>query len=244
MALEIQGAGDALLDDPLDLRVRGAGPDLTVVWRARLRDDDERVWRSTASRAADLPAAWEPAKKGHAPPVAALASLRPLAIDVRAELEDGRAVKRTITRRLVARDVRVRRWRDGVTGTLHRPAPGEEAGGRLVVDASAEGLTIALLAAPLLASRGVLVFVVAPGKGSSVEAAGPVLAAVPGAAAEPVVLEAAELPVPPGIAATVGGDRDGAWDALIARLGGRARRPGAAVEAEAEADGGGAAADA
>jgi hypothetical protein len=222
MALEIQGAGDALLDDPLDLRVRGAGPDLTVVWRARLRDDDERVWRSTASSALGLAAGWAPAK-GAAGPIAALASLRAVAIDVRAELDDHRSVKRTITRRLVAPDVRVRRWRDGVTGTLHRPAPGEEAGGRLVVDASAEGLTVALLAAPLLASRGVLVFVVAPGKGSGAEAAAPVLAAVPGATAEPIVLEAAELPVPPGIASTIGGDRDAAWDALIARLGGRAR---------------------
>jgi hypothetical protein len=228
MALEIQGAGDALLDDPLDLRVRGAGPDLTVVWRARLRDDDERVWRATASRAVDLPAKWAPAKQGNAAPVAALASLRPLSIDVRAELDDGRAVKRTITRRLVAQGVRVRRWREGAVATLHRPAPGEETGGTLVVDASAEGLTVALLAAPLLASRGVLVVVVAPGRGSSVEAVAPLLAAVPGAG-EPVVLEAAELTVPPGIAATVGAGREEAWDALIARLDGRGR--GAAGEA-------------
>jgi hypothetical protein len=226
MALEIQGAADGLLDDPLDLRVRGAGPDLTVVWRARLRDDDERVWRATAARAQELAAGWAPAK-GAAGPIAALASLRPVSIDVRAEFEDGRAVKRTITRRLVAKDVRVRRWRDGMTGTLHRPAPGAGSAGALIVDASAEGLSLALLAAPLLASRGILVLVVAPGRGSSVEAAREVLAAIPGAAADPVVMEAAELPVPPGVASTVGGDRDGAWDALIARLGGRARGPAA-----------------
>jgi hypothetical protein len=252
MALEIQGAGDALLDDPLDLRVRGAGPDLTVVWRARLRDDDERVWRSTAALAPDLPAGWGPAK-GAAGPIAALLSLRPVSLDVRAELEDGRAVKRTITRRLVAKDVRVRKWRDGAIATLHRPAPGAPTRGTLVIDATARAarpapagadpdvdagdaapaparspvlpdpLTVALLAAPLLASRGVLVLVVAPGRGSTVEAAAPLLAAVPGAAAEPIVLLAAELPVPPGVPSAGGSDRDAAWDALLARLDARPR---------------------
>lgn len=237
MALEIQGAGDALLDDPLALRVRGAGPDLAVVWRARLRDDDERIWRATATQAEALAAGWAPAKGG-AGPIAALASLRPLSIDVRAELEDGRAVKRTITRRLVAQDVRVRKWRDGVAATLHRPAPGEEPRGTLVVDATAGETTVALLAAPLLASRGAVVIVVTPGKGSTVAAAAPLLAAVPGASA-PITLLAAELAVPPGLPSVLAGtvgefrlpsgrnapmlEREAAWDALLDRLGARPR---------------------
>ena len=50
-ALEISGASDGLLDDDLVLRVRGAGPEAEVTWRARFRDDDGRVWRAAASRA-------------------------------------------------------------------------------------------------------------------------------------------------------------------------------------------------
>jgi len=120
-ALEISGAADGLLDDDLVLRVRGAGPDADLIWRARFRDDDGRVWRSAAPRAEQLTTRWVPAKDS-AGPLAALRSLRPISIDVRAQTEDGRDAGRTLTRRLTADGVRTRRWRDGLAATLHLPA--------------------------------------------------------------------------------------------------------------------------
>src|SRR4051794_22841622 len=107
-ALEISGASDGLLDDDVVLRVRGAGPETHVTWRARCRDDDGRVWRAAASRPEELMTRWVPAKDS-AGPIAGLRSLRPLGIDVRAELDDGRSAGRTLTRRLVADAVRIRR---------------------------------------------------------------------------------------------------------------------------------------
>lgn len=201
--LEIQGPDTALLDEPLALRARGAGPGAAVTWHARLRDDDGRVWRSRAGRAEDLPAGW----RGKADR-AALASLRPLRIDVRVEAADGRAASRTVTRLLVGEGVRIRRWRDGLTGVLHLPA-GEPCA--TVVVEGAVGV-----AAPLLASRGALVLTLADG---DLDAATERLAAVPGASGDAVVLGAAAVPVPPG---APGGDPP-AWDALLARLGARSR---------------------
>src|SRR5690349_12785211 len=97
-SLEISGMPDGLIDDDLLLRVRGAGPDVALTWRARLRDDDGRVWRASAARAEELASRWVPAKEGTGA-IAALRSLRPVAIDVRAEAPDGRAAARTVTRR-------------------------------------------------------------------------------------------------------------------------------------------------
>jgi hypothetical protein len=70
-ALEISGASDGLLDDEFVLRVRGAGPEAEVSWRARFRDDDVRVWRAAASRPEELMTRWVPAKDS-AGPIAAL----------------------------------------------------------------------------------------------------------------------------------------------------------------------------
>lgn len=216
--LEITGPSTGLLDDPLLVGARGSG-DADVVWRARMRDDDGRVWKAAAPRARDLTLAWVPVKEGTGP-VAALASLRPVAIDVRAEASDGRSASRTLTRLLAGDGVRVRRWREGgVAATLHLPAA--EACAVVLVDAAGEGVA---LAAPLLASRGALVLTVAKG----IDGARDLLAAVPAAAGRPIVeLDGDAVGIPPGV-----GVRDSmgeaaaraeAWDALLERLGARPR---------------------
>ena len=178
-----------------------------------MRDDDGRVWKASARLARDLSLGWVPVKDGTGP-VAALSSLRPVAVDVRAEASDGRSASRTVTRLLVGDGAKVRRWRqDDVVATLHLPAG--EACAVVVLDATADG---AALAAPLLASRGVLALVVAAG----MEAAREQLAAVPAAAGRPAET-LADVGIPPGV-----GVRDSmgeaaaraeAWDALLARLG-------------------------
>ena len=141
--IEIQGPATALADQPLALRARGAGPDAELTWHARMRDDDGLVWRARAERSEDLPGAW----RGKADR-AALASLRPLRIEVRVESADGQAASRTVTRLLVGEGVRVRRWRDGPVATLHLPAGTPSA--TLLVDGAAG------VAPALLASHGVL----------------------------------------------------------------------------------------
>jgi len=243
-ALEIRGAAVGLLDEPLALRARGAGPDAELAWRARYRDDDGRVWQATASRAEDLAARWS-AAKGSTGRVAALRSLRPLSIDVRVETADGRGAARTIVRRLAADGVRIRRWRDGLAATLHAPAQPHPCA-TLVVDAtSGPGPELAAaLAAPLLASRGVLALVVAATRNRAA-AADPVatacerLAAVPAASGPIVVLPAIDpfaddpspgVALPPGVGArdpspSVAAGRAVAWDALLARLGATPRAP-------------------
>jgi hypothetical protein len=199
--LEITGPETALLDEPLELRLRGAGPDASVLWHARLRDDDGLVWRARAQRPEELPAAWR-GKATHA----ALRSLRPLRIDVRAETGDGRAATRTLTRLLVADGVRIRRWRDDLRATLHLPAAAPRA--TLLIDARG-GDDAAVLAAPLLASHGALVLVLASG---DPQAARERLAAVPGASAIGD-LDGAAVPLPAG---APGGDpRE--WAAIVAR---------------------------
>jgi hypothetical protein len=233
-ALEIRGPAGGLLDDPIALRVRGAGPDAELTWRARYRDDDERIWRATAGRAEDLAARWVPAKESTGP-VAALRSLRAVSIEVRAETADGRGATRSIARQLLADGVRVRRWRDGLAATLHVPAQAR-ACATLVIDATASPAheIVAALAAAVLASRGVIVLVVTPSRGVADAAAlaRERLAAVP-AASEPILLLPALDPLgdegmdgvvlPPGVGARDGGPhvaaaRAVAWDALLARL--------------------------
>jgi hypothetical protein len=200
--LEISGPDNALLDEPFALRARGAGPDAKVVWHARLRDDDGLVFRARADRAEELPAAW----RGKAER-AALGSLRPVRIDVRAEAADGQAASRTITRRLLDDGVRIRRWRDDVRATLYLPAAAPEA--TVLVTGEPAAASVALMA-----SRGILVLVL---PGGDLDAARERLAAVPGAGA-PLVLDAAAVPVPPG---APGGDR-GAWETHLSGL----RAPG------------------
>jgi len=220
-ALEIRGPGDGLLDDPLALHARGAGPDAVLRWRARLRDDDHRVWRAEAARAEDLAGAWAPAKAAPTGPVAALRSLRPVAIEVRVEAADGRAATRTLRRRLVGEGVRVRRWREPFPATLLRPA-GQPAATALVdARTGADALAVATVAAALLASRGVLVLVLAPGRGTASATpadAAAALAAVPGAG-DPVAIDP---PLPPGVPATNPCSAED-WDALLTRLGARPR---------------------
>ncbi len=61
-ALEISGSPSGLLDDDLVLRVRGAGPEAELTWRARLCDDDGRVWRASARRPEELATRWVPCR--------------------------------------------------------------------------------------------------------------------------------------------------------------------------------------
>ena len=244
-ALEIRGRAEGLLDDPLVLHARGAGPGATVVWQARYLDDDARVWRATAPLAAQLTTGLAPAKAGTGP-LAALASLRPVSIEVRVQAADGRAATRTLTARLAAEGVRLRRWRAGVTATLHLPASGDPPCATVVLDATAGPAQahVAALASPLLASRGVLVLSVGRARGGGGEGnaerialAGEGVAAVPGAT-EPVVLRAVDpfgegeagpgVVLPPGVGARdadpgAAAARAVAWDALLLRLGARPR---------------------
>ncbi|MDX6727597.1 MAG: hypothetical protein QOK49_2402 [Baekduia sp.] len=225
--LEIRGAAPGLLDDPLLLEVGGAAPSSALVWRGRFRDDDGFVWRAAAPRSEWLSTAWVPAK-ATAGPVAALRSLRPVDVDVRVEAPDGAAASRTVTRRLIDDGVRVRRWRDAVAGTLHLPAA--PTGAAILIDATTPAAAEApLLAAALLASRGVLVLVVTGGRGADpVAAAQEQLAAVPGATERVRTFAAADIPLPAGIGLR-GEDQPGAvaranaWDALLSRLGARPR---------------------
>lgn len=240
-ALEIRTPAVALIDEPLVPRARGAGLEDELVWRARFRDDDGRIWRASAPRAGDLAAAWVPAKPSTGP-VAALLSLRPLQIDLRVETADGRTATRSVTRRLVGEDVRLRRWRDGVAATLHLPAGAPTA--TLLIDATGgpEQAVVAALAAAVLASRGVLVLAVPPGRTADpglVALARERLAAVPGAAAGAEVMRALDpfeppvpgeaVSLPPGVGAREADHRSAtaaravAWDALLARLGARPR---------------------
>ncbi len=218
--LEIRGAATGLIDEPLALRARG---DSVLRWRARLLDDDGRSWRAQAPRAEQLAGAWAPAKPGGGP-VAALASLRPLRIDVRADTEAGAGASRTLERRLLADGVRVRRWRaPAPAATLLLPAAGTRG---VVVIAGAAEQPAALLAGALLASRGVLTLVVAD---AATKQAVTLLGDVPAAAGPaPLVVDAAQVGVPPGVPALIPGDA-ASWDALLSRVGARPRE---APEAE------------
>jgi hypothetical protein len=218
--LEIRGAAPGPLDDPLLLDVAGAAPASALVWRARLRDDDGFVWRARAETPEGLLTAWAAAKPA-AGAVMALRSLRPVDLDVRVEDPSGQAAARTITRVLLADGVKVRRWKGDVAGSLHLPAPGG-AGHALVLEARgaeapAAALAVAPVAAALLASRGVLVFLAGGGRGDP----GAVLSALPTPPAETTTLAAAELPVPPGAGTA---PDPAAWDALLDRLGATPRR--------------------
>jgi hypothetical protein len=221
--LDIRGASPGLLDDPLLLEVGGAPPKAALTWRGRFRDDDGFVWRAAAPTPEGLSTAWVPAKPT-AGPVAALRSLRPVDVDVRVEGTDGAASSRTITRRLLDDGVRARRWRDDIAGTLYLPAG--DTTGALIIDAhdAADGADHAPLAAALLASRGVLAFVLTGGRGDARER----LAQIPGTPATIETLTAAAVPVPAGVGLR-GEDqkgaivRAGAWDALLESVGARPR---------------------
>jgi hypothetical protein len=226
--LEIRGAAPGLLDDPLLLDVGGAPPNAALTWRARLRDDDGFVWRATAPTSEGLQPAWV-AGKPTAGPLMALRSLRPVDVDVRVESIDGAGSSRTVTRTLLGDGVRARRWKGEIEGTLYLPAG--EAVATLVIDARETPDAAAPVAAALLASRGVLAFVLTGGKDDPEAAALERLAQVPGAppSAEPRATPTAEIGVPPGVgfrgepmADAIA--RAAAWDALLAHLGARPRR--------------------
>ncbi|MTD42999.1 hypothetical protein GKE82_01425 [Conexibacter sp. W3-3-2] len=171
--LELSGHQVALIDEPLDVRLRGLGEvaaafddedDLGgVLWRARLRDDDGRVWRAAADAPEHLPAGLAPSKPGTGR-VPALGSLHPVRLDVHAEAPDGRGAKRTFERRLLADGVRVRRWKEPqLRGTAFLPPPDAPAAEPLLLDARIDASTgelgllaafVAPLAAAVLASRG------------------------------------------------------------------------------------------
>lgn len=234
-AVELRGPADALLDEPLQVTARGAGGSDGLLWRARIRDDDGRVWRAVAQRPEQLAAGWSPAKETTGT-VAGLRSLRPVALDLRAEVPDGRAGTRTFRRRLLAEGVRVRRWKQDLQGTLLLPAqeqpcaavvvealdPPHDADGDAQPDPVATARAAAPLAAALLASRGVLVFAVAtPG---AAERAVELLAAVPAAQrAGSGVRLLPSTPLPPGVPARASAVEvraaAEAWDALLAELG-------------------------
>jgi len=229
--LDIRGASPGLLDDPLLLEVGGAPPNAALTWRARVRDDDGFVWRAAAPTSEGLLPNWVPAKPT-AGPVMALRSLRAVDVDVRVEGTDGAASSRTITRRLLDEGVRARRWKGEVEGTLFLPAG--DALAALVLDARPAPpepsplLAAAPLAAALLASRGVLAFVLTGGRGNPAAAALERLAQVPGAPPVDHVTPALEAGVPPGVgyrgeSAPDADVRALAWDALLQRLGARPR---------------------
>lgn len=224
--LSVREPADALLDEPF--RVEASAPDGAALrWRARVRDDDGRVWRAWASSPAELSASWGPAKDGTGA-VAALASLRPVDVDVRVEAEDGRAASRTLKRLLVAPQVKSRRWRGDVVATLHLPP---EPVATVLIDATHPAADVAVpgIAAALLASRGVLALLVPAPRRSTpgiVKQARDQLAAVPGATDVRTVL-AADLPLPPNVPAR-GAPATERWDALLADLGARPRDGGGA----------------
>lgn len=196
--LELRGATPGLLDEPLALEVGGAAPDSALLWRTRIRDDDGFVWRGEG---ASLDALRWSAKSGEH---AALRSLRPVELEVRVEDPNGASATRTVTRTLLDPAVKVRRWKEGVTGRLF--LPGGEPTATLVVEREGDATA---LAAALLASRGVRVFVVASGDPSALPFA------------DPRRLDA--LPLPPGLPARDPAD-GAAWDALLAELGATPRR--------------------
>jgi hypothetical protein len=198
LMLELRGAAPGLLDEPLLLEVGGAAPSSTLLWRARIRDDDGFVWRAEGPS----PESWRWSAKSDG--VAALRSLRPVELEVRVEGGDGTAT-RTLTRTVLDPAVKARRWKDGVTGRLLLPA---EPASTLLVDGE-EPHT--LVAAALLASRGVRVFVAATGDPSSLPFPDP-------------VQRLAALPVPPGLPAGDDAADGAAWDALLAELGATPRR--------------------
>jgi hypothetical protein len=99
--------------------------------------------------------------------------------------------------------VRVRRWRD-LQATLY--IPNGEPRSTLVIDGETHPA-----AAPLLASRGLLLLVVGGERTEAVER----LATVPGAT-EPRIVPAAEVPLPPNVGATDRDPQPEAWDALRA----------------------------
>jgi hypothetical protein len=244
-ALELSGSPEGLLDDPLALRVRGSGGAEGLVWRGRIRDDDGRVWRAIADRQEGLLGAWVPAKSSTSM-LMALTSRRPVELEVRVEAPDGRAATRTLRRLLVADGVRIRRWRGAAPGVLHLPAAEGAASPTLVLDATTgegDAEAVATLAAPLLASRGVMALVVGPAgrlePAAALAQALEVLAAVPSAAAAPTVLRvlgsqedgAGSEPgtvvvTPPGVGVRGAGAgpeaaaaRAATWDALLAAVG-------------------------
>jgi len=199
----------ALLDEPFALRARSVEA-AGLVWRARYRDDDGHVWQAQAPFADRLSGTWRP-RSANVTGVAALLSARPVAVDVRVEAPDGRSASRTLTRRLLGEGVQRRRWRDGLAATLHLPAGPARGVALLQGDGPAP-----LLAAPLLASRGVLTLALASGPaGLALER----LAAVPAATGPPEVVD--DVPLAPNVGATEGDPaaRAAAWDALLARLG-------------------------
>lgn len=212
--LAIRGAAPGLLDDPLLLEVSGAPPGAPLTWRARIRDDDGFVWR--ASGPAPDALTWAAAKPSSAGAVAALRSLRPVELDVRVEDATGTAgASRALTRTLLGDGAKARRWKGDVHGNLY--LPGTATGAGVLLDARAQA-DVAPLAAALLASRGVLAFVLTRG---DAETAREQLARVPSAPREIAVLDA--VPVPAGVPAQQPAD-PGAWDALLERLGARPRR--------------------
>jgi hypothetical protein len=195
--LELRGAAPGLLDEPLLLEVGGAAAGSTLLWRTRIRDDDGFVWRGEGP---SLDALRWSAKGGEA---ANLRSLRPVELEVRVEGSDGTAT-RTLTRTILADGVKLRRWKEGVAGRLLLPAAEATA---TVVVAGEDADTI--IAAALLAARGVRVFVVASGDPS----------ALPFEDARR--LDA--LPLLPGLPAREPADA-APWDALLAELGATPRR--------------------
>jgi hypothetical protein len=205
--VSVREPASRLLDEPFVLRARADAGDV-LTWRARLRDDDGRVWKAAADSPAGLTAAWEPAKP-HETGVAALQSLRPVQVDVRVEAPDGRAAGRKLTRLLLADGVKARRWRDGLTATVYLPA--EPVGSAVVLEAAASATPAALLA-----SRGVTALVVT---GGDLDLARERLAALP-SVADAGVAALDQVPAPPNTGA---GTDAAAWDALLERLGARPR---------------------
>jgi hypothetical protein len=203
--LEIRTNPDGLLGEPLATGLRGAEGGIAS-WKARLRDDDGRIWRCNGRTAAELGTDWAPAKQSSGT-VAAARSLRPLEIELRAELPDGRSTTRTIKRRLLTDGVKVRRWR-GEHATLYIPATTPKL--TLLITGSDAWLAPA---AALLASQGAIVLLAAPA--AEITALTEKLASATAAGS---VERIEPPPPPPGFPSLINTSSPDPWPALRARL--------------------------
>ena len=125
---DVRRAGDprrrpaGLLDDPFDLRVRGAGPDAESPGARATATTTAASGARSRWRPEDLVARWLPAKDGDRRRSRRCARCARSASTCAPRAQDGRAAARTFTRRVAADGVRTRRWRDGLAATLHVPA--------------------------------------------------------------------------------------------------------------------------
>ncbi|MGH8905169.1 MAG: acyl-CoA thioesterase/BAAT N-terminal domain-containing protein [Egibacteraceae bacterium] len=167
------------MDDPLEVRLHGLEPGVSVRIRASLKDDHNLTWQSEATFVADktgvvdvataipIDGAWaEPDPYGllwSMRPItgqltydgALTGSLRPLVVTLTALLNGEAAAQIQLERRFTAEGVRCSEWRDkDLVANLFLPAGDGPWDATLVLDGAAGGFIWANEVAALLASRG------------------------------------------------------------------------------------------